>query len=347
MRIPRAAGRKKNAVAGRGSGDNTRIAPYKAPDFSAINETDRPMIKIFGHLAPDTDATCSALVWEWYLNDVRGKPARAFVLENPNSEAAFVLNRWGIDMPPILDNLSSDDEVVIVDTNNPGELPADINDTNIAEIIDHHMLAGGLKTKKPIKITIRPVASTATVMHWLIGRDMDKAPDAIKGLILSCVLSDTLEFRSPTTTPTDRAVAAKMAGDLGIDIPSYAAEMFAAKSDISHLSDAELLRLDSKKYETGGKSFRVSVLETTSPSVVLDRRTSLISSMKAIEAEDNVDQVLLFVVDILKEEATLLVPNDLVKNVAENSFGVSVVNDTVVLPGIVSRKKQIIPMLAV
>ncbi|MBZ0127516.1 MAG: manganese-dependent inorganic pyrophosphatase [Rhodobacteraceae bacterium] len=305
------------------------------------------MIKIFGHLAPDTDATCSALIWEWYLTAIQGKDARAYVLEAPNSEAAFVLKRWGVEMPPVLGDLSGDDEVVIVDTNNPGELPANINDTNIAEIIDHHMLAGGLKTKGPIKITIRPVASTATVMHWLIGRDMDKAPDAIKGLILSCVLSDTLEFRSPTTTPTDRAVAAKLAGDLGIDIPSYAAEMFAAKSDISHLSDAELLRLDSKKYETGGKSFRVSVLETTSPAVVLNRRASLIAAMKAIEAEDSVDQVLLFVVDILKEEATLLVPNDLVKTVAEKSFGVAVSGDAVVLPGVVSRKKQIIPSLAV
>ncbi|MCB1366271.1 MAG: manganese-dependent inorganic pyrophosphatase [Rhodobacteraceae bacterium] len=305
------------------------------------------MIKIFGHLAPDTDATCSALIWEWYLNDVQGKDAHAYVLEVPNSEAAFVLKRWGVEMPPVLGDLSGDDEVVIVDTNNPGELPANINDTNITEIIDHHMLAGGLKTKGPIKITIRPVASTATVMHWLIGRDMDKAPDAIKGLILSCVLSDTLEFRSPTTTPTDRGVAAKLAGDLGIDIPSYAAEMFAAKSDISHLSDAELLRLDSKKYETGGKSFRVSVLETTSPAVVLNRKASLIAAMKAIEAEDNVDQVLLFVVDILKEEATLLVPNDLVKTVAEKSFGVAVSGDAVVLPGVVSRKKQIIPSLAV
>ena len=305
------------------------------------------MIKIFGHLAPDTDATCSALIWEWYLNDVQGKDAHAYVLEVPNSEAAFVLKRWGVEMPPVLGDLSGDDEVVIVDTNNPGELPANINDTNITEIIDHHMLAGGLKTKGPIKITIRPVASTATVMHWLIGRDMDKAPDAIKGLILSCVLSDTLEFRSPTTTPTDRGVAAKLAGDLGIDIPSYAAEMFAAKSDISHLSDAELLRLDSKKYETGGKSFRVSVLETTSPAVVLNRKASLIAAMKAIEAEDNVDQVLLFVVDILKEQATLLVPNALVKTLAEKSFGVSVDGDQVVLPGIMSRKKQIIPNLKV
>ena len=305
------------------------------------------MIKIFGHYAPDTDATCSALIWEWYLKDVQGLDAQAFVLETPNTEAQFVLNRWGFEMPATLGELSAEDEVVIVDTNNPGELPANVNDTNIAEIIDHHLLTGGLQTKGPIKITIRPVAATATVMHWLIGRDLEKAPDAVKGLMLSCILSDTLEFRSPTTTPTDKAIAEKLADELGVNITDYASEMFAAKSDVSAFSDAELIRMDSKKYEVGGTNFRVSVLETTAPAIVLDRKATLMETMTSVQAEDGVDQVLLFVVDILNEEATLLVPNDLVKTVAEKSFGASVDGDSVVLPGIMSRKKQIIPNLTV
>ena len=305
------------------------------------------MIKIFGHYAPDTDATCSALIWEWYLKDVQGLDAQAFVLETPNTEAQFVLNRWGFEMPATLGELSAEDEVVIVDTNNPGELPANVNDTNIAEIIDHHLLTGGLQTKGPIKITIRPVAATATVMHWLIGRDLEKAPDAVKGLMLSCILSDTLEFRSPTTTPTDKGISEKLAGELGVNITDYASEMFAAKSDVSAFSDAELIRMDSKKYEVGGTNFRVSVLETTAPAIVLDRKATLMETMTSVQAEDGVDQVLLFVVDILNEEATLLVPNDLVKTVAEKSFGASVDGDSVVLPGIMSRKKQIIPNLTV
>jgi len=123
--------------------------------------------------------------------------------------------------------------------------------------------------------------------------------------------------------------------------------MFAAKSDVSAFSDAELLRMDSKEYEVGGTRFRVSVLETTAPDMVLDRKASLMSSMKTVAAEDGVGQVLLFVVDILNEEATLLVPNDLVKTLAEKSFGVTVSGDTVVLPGVMSRKKQIIPKLAI
>ncbi len=305
------------------------------------------MIKVFGHLAPDTDATCSALIWEWYLNEIAKKPAKAYVLGLPNTEALFVLDRWKFAKPDLLEELAPGDKVVIVDTNNPAELPAGINDTDIGQIIDHHLLVGGITTNKPINVTIRPVAATATVMYSIMREPaLDTMPDAIKGLILSCIISDTLEFRSPTTTPRDREVAARLAGDLGIDIPAYAAEMFAAKSDISHFSDAELLRLDSKKYDLDGVKFRVSVLETTSPDVVLARKESLMAAMADVAAGDGVDQVLLFVVDILNEAATLLVPNDLVKSLAEHTFNVAVDGDVVVLPGVVSRKKQIIPNLA-
>ncbi|MCV6585977.1 MAG: manganese-dependent inorganic pyrophosphatase, partial [Marinibacterium sp.] len=181
----------------------------------------------------------------------------------------------------------------------------------------------------------------------LMGDDAAKMPQDIKGAALSCILSDTLEFRSPTTTDHDRATAEKLAADLGVSIPDYAAEMFAAKSDVSAFSDAELLRMDSKEYEVDGTKFRVSVLETTAPGVVLDRKASLMDSMVSVASEDGVDQVLLFIIDILNEEATLLVPNDLTKGVAEKSFGATVEGDTVVLPGVMSRKKQIIPSLKV
>ena len=301
--------------------------------------------QVFGHKSPDTDSTGSPIIWAWYLNEVKGTPAEAKLLGEPNTEAAWLLNRWDLPKPAIIEDVADDAAVVIVDTNNPAELPANINGADVQAIIDHHKLVGGLETKGPIDITIRPVACTATIMHDLMG---DIAmPDFVKGTMLTCILSDTLEFRSPTTTDHDKAVAEKLAADLGIDIPSYAAEMFAAKSDVSSFSDAELLRMDSKEYEVDGTKFRVSVLETTSPSTVLDRKASLMETMTTVASEDGVDQVLLFVVDILNEESTLLVPNDLVKGVAAKSFDVEASGDSVVLPGVVSRKKQIIPNLKV
>ena len=304
-------------------------------------------VQVFGHKSPDTDSTGSPIVWSWYLNEVKCIAAAPKLLGEPNTEAAFVLKRWNLNKPDIIAGVDAGAPVVIVDTNNPAELPEGINNADITAIIDHHKLVGGLETKGPIDITIRPLACTATIMVDLMGDDAAKMPDAIKGAALSCILSDTLEFRSPTTTDHDRAVAEKLAADLGIDIASYASELFEAKSDISAFSDAELLRMDSKEYTVDGKEFRVSVLETTAPKLVLDRKDSLMASMVDVAKEDGADQVLLFVVDILNEEATLLVPNDLVKTVAEKSFGAKVSGDTVVLPGIMSRKKQIIPNLKV
>ena len=304
-------------------------------------------IKVFGHKSPDTDSTGSPIIWAWYLNECRDMPAEPRLLGEPNSEALFVLSRWELDKPEFLEDVGEGDTCVIVDTNNVAELPAGVNDANVTEVIDHHLLQGGLKTKGPINITVRPVACTATIMYDLMGEDAAKMPLAIKGAMLSCILSDTLEFRSPTTTDVDRKLATQLAGELGLSIPDYAAEMFAAKSDVSSYSDAELLRMDSKAYEVDGTKFRVSVLETTSPSTVLARKAGLMDDMATVAEEDGVDQVLFFLVDILSEEAILFVPNELAKSVAEKSFDVSVDADLVRLPGVVSRKKQIIPALKV
>ena len=302
---------------------------------------------VFGHKSPDTDSTGSPIIWAWYLKEVKGVDAKPALLGEPNTEAAFMLQHWGLEKPAIIADVEDDQPCVIVDTNNPAELPANVNNADIQGIIDHHKLVGGLETKGPIDITVRPLACTATIMVDLMGDDADKMPREIKGAALTCILSDTLEFRSPTTTDHDKAVAEKLAADLGVNIGDYAAEMFAAKSDVSEFSDAELIRMDSKEYEVDGVKFRVSVLETTAPKLVLERKDSLMETMKTVCAEDGVDQVTLFVVDILNEEATLLVPNDVVKGVAEKSFGATVEGDMVVLPGIMSRKKQIIPNLKV
>ncbi|WP_322894977.1 MULTISPECIES: manganese-dependent inorganic pyrophosphatase [unclassified Yoonia] len=299
---------------------------------------------VFGHKSPDTDSTGSPLIWEWFLNHT-GISAKAVLLGQPNTEAAFAAKRWGFDLPEVISDVAADQKCVIVDTNNPAELPAGINSADIVAIIDHHKLVGGLETKTPINITIRPLACTATIMHQMMGEHAGHMPEAIKGLMLSCILSDTLAFRSPTTTPVDKELAETLAKDLGLDLNAYADEMFAAKSDVSAFSDAELLRMDSKEYAVGDTKFRVSVLETTSPKVVLDRKEALMAAMPAVAAEDGVDQVLLFIVDILNEEATMLIPNDLTKTLAEKSFDATVTGDSVVLPGVMSRKLQIIPGL--
>ncbi len=303
------------------------------------------MIKVFGHKAPDTDSTGSPIIWAWYLSEVKGTPAVPVLLGEPNTEAAFMLRRWDLPKPEIITDVAPGEACVVVDTNNPAELPASINEADVVQIIDHHLLTGGLRTRGAIDITIRPLACTATIMHDLMGADAARMPEGVRCAMLSCILSDTLGFRSPTTTDHDRAVAEALAAELGISIPDYADELFAAKSDVSAYSDEALLRMDSKAYEVDGRKLRISVLETTAPQIPLERKAGLMAAMPKVAAEDGADAVMLFVVDILREEATLLVPDPLVKGIAEASFGCTVSGDSVVLPGIMSRKKQIIPAL--
>ncbi len=306
------------------------------------------MIKVFGHLSPDTDATGSAIIWAWYLNTHTTEDATPYVLGSLNSETQFVLNHWGVPTPALLESVSAEDAVVIVDTNNPQELFENINSAQVRTIIDHHKLVGGIETQSPIEITMRPLASTASVMYDLLGAHAAELPKEIAGIMLSCILSDTLEFRSPTTTPHDKDIAEKLAAQLGIQISEYASAMFEAKSDVSSFTDIGLVKLDSKKFDVGSKNFRVSVVETTRPQSILDRKAGILEAIEALKKEEtDVDDVLFFIVDILNEEATVLTYNDLVKEVIEKSFGVQVEADTEVLPGIVSRKKQILPALKI
>ena len=150
---------------------------------------------VFGHKSPDTDSTGSPIVWAWYLNEIKGIPAKPVLLGEPNTEALFMLDKWDLDKPEILTALDADTKVVIVDTNNPAELPDNINDADITGIIDHHRLVAGLETRGPIEINIQPLACTATIMFKMIGKDWAQAPRGVGAGVAGRAFSveDTLD----------------------------------------------------------------------------------------------------------------------------------------------------------
>lgn len=305
-------------------------------------------VKVFGHKSPDTDTVCCAIIWAWYLNNHTTTKAIPYVLGDLNKETIFVLDHWEVARPELLENLEKGDEVIIVDTNNPKELFENINEAKILSIIDHHKLSGGLITSEPPTITIRPLASTASVIYDLMGEAREKCPKEIEGLILSCILSDTLEFRSPTTTPHDKSLAESLAKKLGVEISSYGAEMFAAKSDVGDYTDIGLIHLDSKEFQVGDKSLLVSTIETTSPDAILKRKEGIVAAINdLVNREATIDGVLFFVVDILNNESTVFVYDEFTNKLITNSFNVTIEGDVVILPGVVSRKKQILPALVI
>lgn len=300
------------------------------------------MIKVFGHKSPDTDATCAPVAFAWFLEKT-GKEAKAFINGDLNKETLFVLNKFGVETPEKLPALAEGEKVVIVDTNNPEELPENINDTEIVEIVDHHKLFGGLMTSSPVKISMKPIACSATLVYQRMQEEGVVPDKNIAGIMLSAILSDTLKFTSPTTTDDDKSVAEELNKIVGINIDELAEEMFAAKSDLSGMNAHDILYMDSKVFEFGSKKVRISGLETTKPENAKAMLQEIGTEMENIKKEEKLDSIFFFIVNILDTSSELFVSNDGDKQIAEKAFKKSFERQFMNLPGVVSRKKQMAP----
>lgn len=312
------------------------LLPYLAHGGSSLS--------VFGHKNPDTDAICAALTYAWELQE-RGLQAAAYRLGELNPETAYVLKTLGVEVPPLLDKLEAKAPVAIVDTNNPAELPAGIEKASIHSIVDHHKLSG-LNNAEPLEIDMRPLCSAGSILYARAKAAGRTPPKAVAGLMLSSILSDSLEFRSPTTTDIDRVYAAELAKIAELDVHAHAEAMLDAKAQVDHLSADELVMMDSKIFKIGGKKLRVSVLETTKPAQPMSRKEKLVEAQKKLVKEEQLDDMLFFVVDIIKEEAIFLSSSPSASKIVEKAWKVTVSKDgTVALPGVLSRKKQMIPKL--
>lgn len=303
------------------------------------------MVKVIGHINPDTDSTCSPLVYAWYLNEFRNTEAKAFVADSPSREAQFVLEYFGVETPEALSEFSEGDQIVLIDTNNPEELVAGWDKGEVLEIVDHHKLQG-LKTSNIPTVTIRSYGSVPTVMWELITDAQDNLPKHIAGLMLAPIISDTLKFTSPTTTGKDREVADKLAEIAGVDIEEFALQMFAAKSNLEGMTANDILTTDSKDFDFNGKIYKLAVLETTDPAQALGMQEQLKAEIESIKQVEDLAGMLFFIVDIVKSEAHLFVTSDLEADIAQRAFNANFdANGVMHLPGVVSRKKQIAPMI--
>jgi manganese-dependent inorganic pyrophosphatase len=303
-------------------------------------------IKVIGHINPDTDSTCTPSIYAWYLKEKKGLDAKVYVANEPNKEALYLLERFKFDKPEILKEIKEDDKLVIIDTNNADELIEGYDKAEILEIIDHHKLFGNVKTSSPVQITMRPVACVATIVWGMMkaGGATD-VPENVAGMLLGSILSDTLNYTSPTTTQEDRDAGKELADIAKVDSNELAAKMFEAKSDLSGMNADDILHMDSKIFVMEGKQIRVSTLETTNTGLALGMSADIKKRMEELKNEESLDMVLFFVVDIINSSANALVTNEEEKKLIEKAFNVEFTSETVNLPGVVSRKKQMIPAI--
>ena len=236
------------------------------------------------------------------------------------------------------------ERVVLVDHNEKTQAVEGIEEAHIVEIIDHHRL-GGLETGEPIFIRHDPVGSTSTIvafMHW--HRNVE-IPPQIAGLLLAGVISDTLFFRSPTATAQDRNAAEKLAGIAGVELQSFGMEVLRAGSRFTDMQPEEIIRYDLKEFQIG--EYRVSISQVSvmgAAELLVERVESLQAALAGVRQKDGFDLALLMLTDVLNETTHLLYAGKPV-GLLRSAFGEEDAAAVFVLPGTLSRKKQVVPPL--
>jgi manganese-dependent inorganic pyrophosphatase len=232
--------------------------------------------------------------------------------------------------------------VVLVDHNERGQAVPGIEEADVVGVIDHHRVAD-FQTRTPPFMRLEPVGATSTIVAKLFAEAAVPIPAPIAGVLLAGILADTLLFRSPTTTPEDRRVAAALAECAGVDPDDLGAQILRLAADISDRSAEQLLLADFKDFSVEGRLFGIGAIETSNGAEVLARRAELLAAMGRLR-ERGYTSVLFAVIDLVHEQTTLLVVGHAEAVAAAYGAALSDAH-TVALPGILSRKKHLVPLL--
>ncbi|UQF70868.1 manganese-dependent inorganic pyrophosphatase [Vagococcus lutrae] len=300
-------------------------------------------ILIFGHKNPDTDTITSAISMS-YLQNQLGLKTEAVALGAPNEETQFALDYFKVAAPRIIERASDETkQVMLVDHNEVQQSVDDIKDVEVLAVVDHHRIAN-FETANPLYYRAEPVGCTATILYKMYQENDIAIPKEIAGLMLSAIVSDTLLFKSPTCTHQDEKVAKLLAEIADVNLEEYGLEMLKAGTNLATKTDEEILDLDAKSFTMNGKIVRIGQVNTVDVAEVLARQASLEALMTEKNAKDGFDLFVLVITNILDSDSVVLAIGEEIAAV-EKAFNVTLENHTALLPGVVSRKKQVVPQL--
>lgn len=300
---------------------------------------------IFGHRNPDTDAIDAAIAYA-YLQKQLGYDVEAVALGPVNEETQFVLKHFQHQAPRVVKTVANEvDSVMLVDHNEPQQSVADIDQVKVTHVVDHHRIQN-FNTVDPLFYRAEPVGCTSTIL-WKLYNEMEVTiPADIAGLMLSAIISDTLLFKSPTTTNDDREAVEALAKIAGVDYEKYGLEMLKAGTNLSAKSEQELIDMDAKSFDMNGHAVRIAQINTVDLDSVLARQDALEAAMNAEIKANSYNLFVLIITNILNSDSQVLVLGaDDSLAVFEQAFNKKLANHLVDLPGVVSRKKQVVPPL--
>ncbi|TII17393.1 manganese-dependent inorganic pyrophosphatase [Bacillus subtilis] len=298
---------------------------------------------IFGHQNPDTDTICSAIAYADLKNKL-GFNAEPVRLGQVNGETQYALDYFKQESPRLVETAANEvNGVILVDHNERQQSIKDIEDVQVLEVIDHHRIAN-FETAEPLYYRAEPVGCTATILNKMYKENNVKIEKEIAGLMLSAIISDSLLFKSPTCTDQDVAAAKELAEIAGVDAEEYGLNMLKAGADLSKKTVEELISLDAKEFTLGSKKVEIAQVNTVDIEDVKKRQAELEAVISNVVAEKNLDLFLLVITDILENDSlALAIGNEAAK--VEKAFNVTLENNTALLKGVVSRKKQVVPVL--
>ncbi|GMK39680.1 putative manganese-dependent inorganic pyrophosphatase [Paenibacillus sp. CCS19] len=300
-------------------------------------------VLVFGHKNPDTDTICSAIAYAELKKQI-GVDAEAIRLGEVNGETQYALNYFGIEAPRLVEAVAAEaKEVILVDHNERQQSANDIADVRVLEVIDHHRIAN-FETSDPLYYRAEPVGCTATILNKIYKEKGIQISKEIAGLMLSAIISDSLLFKSPTCTQEDVDAARELAAIAGVDADVYGLAMLKAGADLSDKTVAQLISIDSKEFTMGSAKVEIAQVNAVDTNDVLSRQAEVEAGLNAIIEEKGLDLFLFVVTDILTNDSVAIALGRSA-NIVEQAYNVTLSNNTAVLKGVVSRKKQIVPIL--
>lgn len=301
-------------------------------------------VYIIGHKSPDTDSVVSAICYASLKNKLEETdiyvPAVAGEI---NQATSFVLEKFGFEKPETLNN-ANDKTLILVDHNEASQVVDGAESAGIVEIVDHHKF--NFNYNEPIMITTRPWGSTVSIIAGMyLDNDLEIEKE-MAGIMLAAILDDTVITKSPTCTEVDEELIEELAETAGIkDWKEFGMEIFKAKANVSKLSEIEIIKNDFKDFDYKEGKFGIGQIETVDLNDYKDREEKLLAEMMIMKEAENYHSVILFITDIINEGSQfLIISSDQEK--MEKALGGKIVDNRIYIKGILSRKKQVVPLMS-
>ena len=277
-------------------------------------------VLVFGHKSPDTDSICSTLAMANLQTKIRGEEVIPCRLGELNEETKYALKYFEVEAPKFIEKVEEGQNVIFV---------------------DHHRI-NNFQTSEPLFYYAQPVGCTATILLELFKANNIEIEPKIAGLMLSAIISDTLLLKSPTTTDKDKKAVEELAKIANVDISKYGLDMLKAGTDLDKYTEDELIRLDAKCIEKEEIKYVIAQVNTVSIPDVLKRKAKIEEEMNKEILAKGLSLFVFVITDIVNSNSEAIVLGDRTELISK-SYEID--DDIAVMPGVVSRKKQILPLI--